>query len=54
MVRSVGTYYSTIEPGKTADLLVLDANPLEDILNTRQINSVWVGGRQLGAGVGTN
>ena len=38
----------TIEPGKTADLLVLDANPLEDILNTRQINSVWVGGNQLG------
>ena len=44
----------TIEPGKIADLLVLDANPLEDILNTRQINSVWVGGRQLGASAGTN
>ena len=37
----------TIEPGKIADLLVLDANPLDDILNTRQINSVWVGGNQL-------
>jgi len=44
----------TIEPGKAADLLVLDANPLEDILNTRQINSVWIGGHQLSAGVGTN
>ena len=26
----------------------LDANPLKDILNTRQISSVWVGGHQLG------
>ena len=42
-------HLGTIEPGKTADLLVLDANPLDDILNTRHINSVWVGGRQLDA-----
>ena len=37
----------TIAPGKAADLLVLDANPLDDIRNTRQIDSVWVAGRQL-------
>ena len=42
-----------IAPGKAADLLVLDANPLQDIRNTRQINSVWIGGRRL-ASVGTN
>ena len=43
----------TIAPGKAADLLVLDANPLQDIRNTRQINSVWIAGRRLGT-VGTN
>ena len=43
----------TIAPGKAADLLVLDANPLQDIRNTRQINSVWIGGRGL-ASAGTN
>ena len=37
----------TIAPGKQADLLVLNANPLTDIKNTRQIHSVWIGGRRL-------
>jgi imidazolonepropionase-like amidohydrolase len=36
-----------IQPGKQADLLVLNANPLSDIRNSRQIHSVWIGGRQL-------
>src|SRR5262249_49891052 len=31
----------TIEAGKSADLLVLDANPLDDIKNTRKISSVY-------------
>jgi imidazolonepropionase-like amidohydrolase len=47
------SHVGTIERGKAADLLVLDANPLQDIRNTRQINSVWIGGRRLAAG-GTN
>ena len=34
----------TIEAGKTADLLVLDANPLDDITNTRKINAVYLRG----------
>jgi imidazolonepropionase-like amidohydrolase len=37
----------TLEPGKWADLLVLNANPLDDIRNTRQIDQVWIGGRRL-------
>jgi Tol biopolymer transport system component len=35
----------TIEKGKLADLLILDANPLEDIRNTRKIWKVIKGGK---------
>jgi imidazolonepropionase-like amidohydrolase len=35
----------TIEPGKLGDLIVLDANPLDDIHNTRRIYRVITGGR---------
>lgn len=35
----------TIRPGNRADLILLDANPLEDIRNTRRINAVLVRGR---------
>jgi imidazolonepropionase-like amidohydrolase len=34
----------TIETGKFADLLVLDANPLDDITNTRKISAVYLRG----------
>jgi imidazolonepropionase-like amidohydrolase len=37
----------SLQPGASADLLVLDANPLDDIRNTRQIRSVWIAGRRL-------
>ena len=46
-------HVGTIATGKAADLLVLDANPLQDIKNTRRISSVWVGGRRVPMG-GTN
>jgi len=37
----------TVEPGKLADLVLLDANPLEDIANTRRIRAVVLAGRYL-------
>jgi imidazolonepropionase-like amidohydrolase len=36
-----------LQPGKWADLIVLNANPLTNIRNTREIHSVWIGGRRL-------
>jgi len=39
--------FGTVEKGKTADLVVLDANPLDDIHNTQKIAGVMIGGRYL-------
>jgi imidazolonepropionase-like amidohydrolase len=41
------TEFGTIEKGKSADLLILRADPLEDIRNTRQIYGVMVHGNWL-------
>ncbi|MEQ8302998.1 MAG: amidohydrolase family protein [Cyclobacteriaceae bacterium] len=37
----------TLEKGNFADFLILKNNPLEDILHTRSIESVYIGGRKL-------
>ena len=37
----------TIEANKSADFLVLDANPLDNITNTRKISSVYFRGAQV-------
>jgi len=37
----------TLEPGKWADFVVLDADPLADIRNTRAIDSVWIAGNRV-------
>lgn len=37
----------TVEEGKIADLVLLDANPLDDIRNTRKIRAVILNGRPL-------
>jgi imidazolonepropionase-like amidohydrolase len=36
----------TLAPGAAADLLVLGANPLQNIRNTRSIEQVWIAGRK--------
>ena len=49
--------YGSLEPGKVADLIVLDANPLSDITNSRKIDAVWMDGKPVDrdalAGYGT-
>lgn len=37
--------FGSIEPGKRADFLILDASPLADIANTKQIWAVVIGGK---------
>ena len=39
--------YGTVAAGKIADLLVLDADPLQDIANTRKIHRVMQAGNWL-------
>jgi imidazolonepropionase-like amidohydrolase len=40
----------TIAKGAAADLLVLNANPLDAIVNTRTIDAIYIGGRRFDAG----
>jgi imidazolonepropionase-like amidohydrolase len=37
----------TLAPGKRADFLVLDANPLDDIRNTRRIARMYLAGEEV-------
>jgi imidazolonepropionase-like amidohydrolase len=37
----------TIEPGKQADFVVLAGNPLDNIRNTRALESVWIAGSRV-------
>jgi imidazolonepropionase-like amidohydrolase len=37
----------TLEPSKWADFVVLDANPLTDIKNSRKIRAVYIGGSEV-------
>jgi imidazolonepropionase-like amidohydrolase len=42
----------TLEVGKSADFIVLDTNPLDDITNTRRISSVVLRGTAVDRGPG--
>jgi len=37
----------SLEPGKSADFIVVSADPLRDISNTRQIVAVWANGSEV-------
>lgn len=37
----------TLKPGRYADFIVLAKNPLEDIRNTRTVESVWISGNRV-------
>jgi imidazolonepropionase-like amidohydrolase len=37
----------TLDPGMLADFIVLDANPVDDITNTRKISAVYLHGAQV-------
>lgn len=41
------TNLGTLEPGRWADFLVLNADPLANIANIRQIDSVWIAGNRV-------
>lgn len=44
-VMGMGRETGTVQPGKAADLVLLDADPLANITNTRRIHAVVAGGR---------
>jgi imidazolonepropionase-like amidohydrolase len=46
-VMKLDAQLGTLQTGKWADMLVLNADPLADIRHTRQIDSVWIAGRRL-------
>src|SRR5688572_9531934 len=46
-VMNIDKELGTLQTGKRADFVVLSADPLTDIKNTRSIESVWIDGRHM-------
>ncbi len=46
-IFGIGAQRGTLAAGKRADIVVLDANPLDDIGNTQKIDGVWLGGEKV-------
>jgi imidazolonepropionase-like amidohydrolase len=46
-VMRIDDAVGTLQPGRHADLLVLGANPLDNINHTRTLEQVWIGGRKV-------
>jgi imidazolonepropionase-like amidohydrolase len=46
-VMQIDDVVGTLQPGRYGDLLILGANPLDDIKNTRTLEQVWIGGKKL-------
>ncbi|QRQ99644.1 amidohydrolase family protein [Dyadobacter sandarakinus] len=46
----IGQDYGTLEKGKKADFIVLNANPAENITNTRNIGAIWKDGNEVSRG----
>lgn len=46
-VLKIDDHYGTLAPGKTADFIILSANPADDIKNTRKIESVYKAGKKV-------
>lgn len=47
LVMRIDDAVGSLQRGRQADLLVLGANPLADIRNTRTLEQVWIAGRRL-------
>ena len=41
-----------LRPGRRADLLVLDGDPLADIRNVHRVRAVWQRGREVSGAIG--
>jgi imidazolonepropionase-like amidohydrolase len=46
-IMDVSENLGTLAPGKEADFLVLDGNPLQDIGNTEKLSAVWQAGKSI-------
>ena len=44
---AVGDRLGTLARGRAADFIVLSRDPLQDIRNTRTIESVWIAGNRV-------